>query len=266
LAYYDRFVVELSRKNTNTVIVFTDANPHGRALMHSAYKKKIKLCFVSHGEPNDPLPPIYCDIVFLFGERSLFRYKKNKSRFGKVLFYGHKDLFRKIRQIDFEKRLTIGLFLSKSTCLEEVARLSSLLKKRFTGCSILIRQHPNMPLAKTEKIALLKNSSVQISGSEPLEKVIEKCDFAIACDSTVHLDILLRGRPSLYCGNLEKNYFDRYGYVGEKIILDWNIDMDPEVINNFYRDLNAKNRISYFLDTQKDSFRAIRELNEIIFK
>lgn len=266
LAYYDRFVFELDAQNTDAIIVFTDANPHGRALLHSAYKKNIKLCFVSHGEPIDPIFPIHCDIVYLFGERSLLRHQKNKSRFGRVLFHGHKNLFKRIREIDFEKNLAIGLFLSKSTRLEEVSKLSFLLKERFNGCSILIRRHPNMALSKTEERLLLKNSAVYMSDSESIDSDIEKCDFVIAGDSTVHLDILLRGRPSLYYRNLEENPFDKYGYVEEGIILDWNMDIAPDVINNFYQDLNTKNRISYFLDTEKDSFVSIREINEAIFK
>lgn len=266
LAYYDRFDLEIDRKDTSMIIVFTDGNPHGRALMQVANKKRIKLCFISHGEPNEPVLPIYCDLVCLLGERSLLKYKKSRSRFGKVLYHGHRDIFKKIREIEFRKNIQIGIFLSKSTSLDEVVKLNYLLEKAFKCKAILIRKHPNMNLSKEEEAELLKNSKVQISGDKSINRDIEMCDFVFAGDSTVHLDILLRGCPSLYCRDLEKASFDRYGYVKEGLILEWNIDMPPDEINNFYQELNEKNMINYYLNIEKDLQESIKEINEIIFK
>lgn len=266
LAYFDRFKCEIDKKNTGMVIIFTDANPHGRALMQLARKKNITLCFISHGEPNEPIPPIYCDFVYLLGEKSLRRYKENKSRFGKVLYYGHKDVFKEIGEIEFKKALRIGIFLSKSTNLNKVVKLNCLLEKTFKCEAILIRKHPNMDLSKKEEKMLLENPIVQMSEGKSTDRDIEKCSFIVAGDSTVHLDVLLRGRPSLYYRHLERNFFDRYGYVKEGIILDWDIDISPDDINNFYQALNKKNRISYHLNTGKDSHESIKEINEIIFK
>lgn len=266
LAYYDRFDFELHKGNTNIVIVFTDANPHGRALMQSALKKNIKLCFISHGEPDETMPPICCDIAYLFGERSLLRYRKNRSHIGKVLYYGHKDIFKKIREVDFRKNVQIGIFLSKSTNLDEVVKLIFLLKKTFKNCTILIRKHPNMDLTRREEKMLLRSFAVQISDGKSLDRDIEKCDFVLAGETTVHLDVLLRGRPSLYYRNLEKNFFYRYDYVKEEIILEWDMDISDEVINNFYQDLNKKNWVNFFLNTEKDSCESIKEINETIFQ
>ena len=266
LAYYDRFDFEIDKRNTNMIIIFTDANPHGRALMQLAHKKDIGLCFISHGEPNEPIPPVYCDIVYLLGERSLLRYKKSKSRFGKVLYHGHKNIFKRIREVEFRKNVRIGIFLSKSTGLDEVVKLNYLLEETFRCESILIREHPNMGLSKKEKNRLLENPKIQISDGKSIDRDIEKCDLIFAGNSTVHVDILLRGCPSLYYRGLEKTFFDRYGYIKEGVVLDWNIDIIPDDINNFYKDLNNKNRISYYLNTDKDSQESIKEINEIVFK
>ncbi|MFC1666681.1 hypothetical protein ACFL0P_02250 [Candidatus Omnitrophota bacterium] len=266
LAYYDRFNFQIDKKSTDMIIVFTDGNPHGRALMQLAHSKNIKMCFVSHGEPNEPVLPIYCDLIYLLGERSSFRYKKVKSRFKKVLYHGHKDAFKKIREIEFKTNLRIGIFLSKSTILDNVIKLTYLLNKAFRCEAILIRRHPNMDLSKREEKTLLKNSKVQISNGRSIDRDIEKSDFILAGDSTVHVDALLRGCPSFYYRDLEEDFFDRYGYVKEGLILDWNIDMSLDDINDFYQDLNKKNRINYYLNTEKDSQESIKEINEIIFE
>ncbi len=266
LAYYDRFDLEIDRNNTKRIIVFTDTNPHGRALMHLARKKGIWSCFISHGEPNEPVLPIYCDVIYLLGERSLCRYKKSKSRFGKVLYHGHKDIFRKIREIEFKENVIIGIFLSKSTDLEGVIKLEYLLEEVFKYKSILIRKHPNMDLSKEEEKELLKNPKVQFSDDRLIDRDIEKCDFIFAGNSTAHIDILLRGCPSLYQRALEKHFFDRNGYVEKGLILDWNIAIPLEDINNFYQGLNKKNKISYYSNIERDSRETIKEINEIIFK
>jgi hypothetical protein len=266
LAYYDRFKLEIDRKSTDMIIVFTDGNPHGRALMQLAHKKNIELCFISHGEPNEPISPIYCNLAYLLGERSLVKYRKGRSCIEKVLYHGHKDVFKKIQEVDFRRGVRIGIFLSKSTILDGVVKLIYLLEKKFKCEVILIRKHPNMNLSRKEEKSLLKNSKVQISDGTSIDRDIEKCDFIFACNSTVHIDTLLKGCPSLYYRYLEKNFFDRYRYVEERIILDWNIDISSDDINNFYQDLNKKNRISYYCDIERDSSESIKEINEIIFR
>jgi hypothetical protein len=266
LACYDRFLSELNAADTSAIIVFTDGNPHGRALINAAYKNSIKLCFISHGEPNDPIPPLYCDVAYLFGKRSFVRYSENGSRFGEVLFHGHRDLFKILKTVDFGKKLTIGLFFSKSTRLKEAVKLSFSLRERFYACSVLIRPHPNMPLSAKERAAFLKNPSISISDSGPLESDIGKCDFVIAGDSTVHLDVLLRGCPSFYSSNLEKGYFDRYGYLKDGMVLDWDAGPDQDTSNNFYQKANAEKKISYFLNIEDSSFLTVRKINEAVFK
>jgi len=266
LAYYDRFNLEIDKKDTSVIIVFTDGNPHGRALMETANKKEIKLCFVSHGEPNEPILPIHCDIAYLLGKRSLFRHEKNRSCFERVLYHGHKEKFKKIKEINFKKDVRIGIFLSKSTSLEHVVKLSFLLTERFKTKDILIRRHPNMKLSSKEKEALLKIPGVEIGNGESIDKDVEGRDFIFAGDTTVHIDVLLRGCPSLYYRDLEETFFDRYGYVGEGVVLEWNINTPLDDINNFYQNLNRKNRIGYYLNIEKDSQESIQEIDEIIFQ
>lgn len=266
LAYYDRFNLEIDKKNTKRIIVFTDSNPHGRALMHLAHRKNIELCFISHGEPTEPVLPICCDLAYLLGEKSLDSYKKSRSRFGKVLYHGHKDMFKKIREIDFGQNIKIGIFLSKLTNLNEVLRLNDLLEETFKCETILIRKHPNMDLSKEEERLLLKKTKVHISNGCSIETDIEKCDLVFAGNTTAHIDILLRGCPSFYYAGFEKGFFDTYGYLEKRIILDWNKDVSSEDINSFYQSLNKKNSINYYLNIEKNSSEAIRNINEIIFK
>ncbi len=265
LAYYDRFDRELDKKNTNMIIIFTDANPHGTALLHLARKRDIKICLISRGGPNEPVLPIRCDVAFLVGERSLKRYENGKSHFGRVVYYGHLEMLERIRTVDEKKGVKIGIFLSKSTCLEAVLKLIDLLEKKFEYESVLIRRHPNMELTKEETKTIAKLHKVQISDGSSLGADIKKCDFVFAGNTTVHVDVLLRGRPSLYYRSLEKDFFDRCGYVREGVILEWDQGVSIDEINTFYKNLNEQNRINYYLNTENDSRGSIREFKEIVF-
>jgi|GEM_PF-3281334 hypothetical protein len=265
IAYYDRFNFELLKGVTETIIVFSDGNPHGRALLQLAFKKKIRSCFISHGEPVKDTSPVRCDIVVLLGHRSLARYENNASRFGRVIYYGHKEIFRRIREVDFSKRLTIGVFLSKSMNLEEVSKLNLFLTERFTGCTILVRRHPNMGIIFRDKRALLVNRSVRISDGKSIDKDIKECDFVISGDSTVHMEVLLRGCPSLYCRSLEKNVSYVYDYVAEGVVLEWDMQMTPKKINDFYCVLNKREWVNPFLNTEKSLGDSIKEINNAVF-
>ncbi len=265
LGYYDRFSLEFDKKRIKTILVFSDGNPHGRALLHAAYRKNIKTCFVSHGEPNEPMPPLHCNIACLLGKRSLDRYEKNGSRFGRVVYQGHRETFKRIKCPDFGKKLNIGLFLSKTTALSSVPELIGLLGKVFMYERILIREHPNFSIPKKYRKDFLKDPKVKISGKNSVDEDTRFCDLVFSGNTTTHVDVLLRGRPSLYYRGFEPDFFDRYGYVREELIMDWSEKAAPDEILRFYGKID-QNKVGYHVNIDRDSWESTREINEVVFK
>jgi hypothetical protein len=266
LAYYDRFMQEINSRVTKGVIVFTDANPHGRALIQVAYAKEILLTFITHGAVNEPILPLRCECLYVLGKRSYERLLIPYSHFKHVVFQGHKHLKKNMRAIDFANPLVVGMFLSKSTQVSKVLKCISIVSNRYVCKKIMVRMHPNRPLSKAERMYLAKNELVLICGESKIEEDIESCDLIIAGNSTSHLDVLLQGRVSLYYRGLEESEYDRYGYVKEGLVLDWDENVPDDYVQEQYADIKINTQLNYYLNIEKTREESNQELYEVIFK
>lgn len=265
LAYYDRFICDLVPERVSQVFVFTDANPHGRALLHAAAARGIKVCFVSHGEPDRVMPPIACDTAILFGTRSLCRYRNNRSRIGAALYFGHKDIAQTMRPVDFRDNSSVGIFLSKPTAIAATVKLAAGLLKRFPRAFILIRRHPNMRLSRTEVLELCSDRRVRISEGHSLAEDVALCDFVISGDSTIHPHVLLRGRPSFYSRELEEKRDCACDYVTEGMIMEWKEGIAAAEANSFYCDVRLREKVGSCLDLSKSECGALADIEHAIF-
>ena len=264
LAYYDPCIKELRPEETEKIFFFTDANPHGRALMHSARSKQIYSCFISHGEPNPPFVPLCSDAAYLLGKRSWDRYRRCGSRVGTVLFQGHKERWAPVRPLDSVRGIRAGIFLSKSTPAEGVLSLIERIRTSLGCDAILVRPHPNMGSSTALQKSLTRLPDVRISEGRGVDEDIRACDVVFAGDTTVHLEVLLGGRPSLYVRGLERVFFDRYGYVEEGLIMEWREASSAADINGFYAGKKKTAVIHYHCNIEKSLAQTNRELYGVL--
>lgn len=265
MAYYSKFYILFKEISIKGVLIFTDSNPHGFALLSIAHRLKIPAYFISsNGEPHPPLVQIQCKGAFLLGENSLKMYKTVKSRFDKVFYKGHKQDYKKFKNIHDNQDLTLGLFLGKMSTLKYLNFLLPAVSKKMNIKNILVRIHPNLKFNKNNNLHKLLPGYLALTDSTSFIEDIEKCDLILSGNTSALLEALLFGKASLFCRELEKKYYDVYGYVQDGLAICWNKDLTLKEINNFYASIDLE-KINKRLDLSQSFNASVKDFNSYVF-
>ncbi len=241
--------LQVAAPEAKGILLTTDSNPNGLALLLYAKKRAWKVAFLSHGQPNPPYFPLQCDLALLLGEASEKKYLAVGGKIGKTIFYGQKEKWRPVR-VPAEIR-QLGIFLGK---VHEDAFLSKLvLWIQGHGAKALVRPHPTFPL-RGGLAKKLRSLGARVSDQQDLAADLAACDFVLAGNTTSHLDILLGGKASLYFA--ESRDFDRYGYLSSGLVLAWKPGITIEEIAAFYKNSEERLRFHLCLDKNAEESRA----------
>ncbi|MEC7275078.1 MAG: hypothetical protein VXV96_02070 [Bdellovibrionota bacterium] len=200
IAYY-QFLNSIKSALTK-VIVTTDGNPNGLALLAVAKKKRLLLYFLSHALPAPPYYQGYLGTVSPLDSLSAKIYQNH---------FHTKDINEP--KIVIEDKMikeppqeikTILICLSKSDDLSRIDSLYQLIKKRLPQVTLKTRFHPSS-----------KNRQID------LKKDIHDCQLAIISNSSVFIDLTYFGVPCLYCDLLDPGFYDRYGFIKMGLLKDF---------------------------------------------
>lgn len=246
IGYYSRLQSQRfikSKDQKKLIIITTESNPNGLASIAFARRNRLQSIFLSHGEPISPAIKHSLDLIILPGSNSRDFYKD--SHIKNTLYYGYKEKYKKIKPIKDIRKLTYGLFLSKSMNSEGVAKITAQLEA--LGQKYFFRYHPNYK----------KNT-------KSLTEHINDADIILAGNTNVHLEVILHGKLSMYCKEIDSGPKDLNNYLTQGLIINWHKELSKQSISKHIEYLNNSEHIGKYLDltnSYKSSIRAIE--NEI---
>lgn len=254
LAYYSR--IRNSATNKSAVVITTDSNPHGLALLKSAQSLGLKKIFISHGHPNPPAPRLSLDTAILYGPYSMKFYRIDAKTKTKVLFNPSKKFFIPIKKTIHYK--CVGIALSKNFSLDELENTTTKVRRIFGSVMVILRPHPSTKIKKPLYRFSEKNHC-EIDTGQSLVSFFSEIDLLLADDTTTHLNALLMGIPSLYMGSL-----DRYGFVSEGLVLPFSRVHSKNDIDDFYNASLVAQKLRNYLDIDSCPDASVLKIREAL--
>lgn len=231
---YFRFISTLvmarslaSGRNIHALLVANDHSPNHCGLLAAA-PLGTKLGFVQHAQNSIHFPRLRFDASFLFGQRAVDTYalKGPVARVALVGSGGQDSATLRERVLGkLESVESIGVAITNVEPTEGLSELLTSLKTNGSDTSVFVRPHPACKSDLIDKLG-----GVRISGGT-LQDDARAADLFICGNSSVALEILLKGTPVVYCADLDEVEYDYYGFVGAGVV--------PEMSANERISLNA---------------------------
>ncbi len=226
----------------SVVLISSEGNPHGRAILGAGLKCKVPVVFVSHGAVAAEPVAIHCQMAVFYGSKAYEDFKQANSRIKHVLFYGFSA---PVWKNTFDKKVCICL--SQDPNIESLKTLVAKLSDQ--GYKILLRPHPHS-LVKFNNFLDFQN--IRLCVDESLAESIEACEYVVAGNSTVHLEILLCGVPSVYWSELDSGLAKKLNFLSEDLIADWSSGLTSSEIQKLYRSELWQHRFAKYMNTSYD--------------
>lgn len=186
-------------KAIKSILVASEGNPHGLALLALGKRHSLPTVFASHAPISVNPIAIDCDCAILSGIESELSFRKAGSKMGKIEFHSlpHKIFSRGEKDIFALKEICLCLGMGFN--IRGVEELLEHLAQHLPGLKVKVRAHPSLPSA-----ARALNSKVNVSIGKTFAEDFSPGTLALAGNSTVHLDLWVRGIPSLYWPHLDR--------------------------------------------------------------
>jgi hypothetical protein len=238
IAYYRRFLNELSRRPWRAAVMSSHSNPHGIALHIAARRLGIPIVLMTHGMPVRPLARLDYDLAVHECEASWRIYEQAGCAMTHVVIKSRRQDYAPLSLPCAGATLTVGVFLSKDAVESTVMQcLHALLTDRAVA-RIIVRPHPVNLWRHLERcLASLGDARVGLHSGTALADDLRHCDVAIAGNSTVLLDAVVAGRPGCYVRGFDHGPFDVQDFVKDGLIYEWSLPspLDLAAIDAFYR-------------------------------
>lgn len=219
LAYFYRVLKETTPEY---VVVANDHNPPYRCLLSTATMLGIKTVYMQHASVSKLFPALKVNYAFLDGQFALEIYQECELNQRKtsstpqpptVILTGQKKTLN--ASVLKRKSPTIGLAINT---LDDISAIINFVEQLKTaGHEICIRWHPGQPHQDIRQIrSALQNESKMLFSNpkdEAVGQFLEKIDWLIAGNSSIHLEAALSGVAPIYFEISPKDNPDYYGYA-----------------------------------------------------
>lgn len=230
----------------SALLISTEGNPHGSAVMGIADKFSIPLIFASHGAISTQPVKIKCELGLFHGAKMREDYLREFSKVESTIYYGRKKNIN--NDSNFSKK--ICLCLSKDPNLLAIKNLLLKIKNEFVGAEILLRPHPQSMVSVS---SIQKNFPfINISKNNSLAEDLSGSFLVLAGNSTVHLEALSYGVASLFWQDLDMGRQPLLSFLKEGIVfsLQSNADISEAYQNalKIYSDPLWRSKLSQYVN------------------
>ncbi len=244
--YYARFRELLRSTACDATLVSSDSSPEAIGLTLAMTDRPCARLYVTHGHiPDRPWredqpPTMHFDGFILDGQAALDIYKRSQRVTVPVVFKGVEGTDRSLRLAALEKdRLRIGIFASLQTDFNKCQRVIRGVRRRFSLEHIVLRLHTNK-VARHPHMRRLLAGLEGVDGADAdrsLQEDIDRCDLVIAGDTSVHLNVLKHGVPTVYVAGMDNVPHDFYGFIRGGLIpaFDSVEAADMDLVRDHYR-------------------------------
>lgn len=197
LAYYAALGELLDSGRHRAAVTSSYSNPWGIALNLAARARGVPVAHVMHGVALDPVPRLDHDALILNDPASAEVFRRAGCRIGTTIVKSAGAEVTSPRAIP-KGGVAVGVLLSKETAHDHLHRLIAGLLRRSDVASIAIRPHPSGVGAATVASLAARASGRVVISSGPLRDDLARADVIVAGRSSVHIEALLSGVPSIH--------------------------------------------------------------------
>ncbi len=255
------FIQLLIKTRPKFVLLSNDHNPSNRTLIAICNLLEIKTIYIQHASITKFMPPICCDINFLFGKSTQDLYseisfsssyysKFDKSDYKIVLSGIQKKRPINISTTKSEIKSVIGIAINHDDPINEVQKLIDELIKSHE-LEVILRYHPSQSIESIRAINTIFSNYNNVSIIPPNEMSIEiffsNIIFLIAGNSAILLESTTNLTPSFYYRFDQNGMNDMYNFVKNGLVKELNYDSLSKLNLNELRNYELDNsRIQYF--------------------
>jgi hypothetical protein len=211
----------LKKNKIKNVVFANDHNIQNRLFLDACKKMNVKTHYLQHASITDKFPPLSFDFNYLFGKNDLQKYESIGNISGIVKLVGSPklDYLYSIRKGEIKTIQTIGIAFN---ILDEIEKIDKLVNYLIANTSfkIIIRPHP-----RDSRRSNLVNTKIEwsIPNESSLGQFLEKIDFLITGDSSIHLEASYTNIKSIFF-NFKEGIFDSYGFISSGVFKEAGYD------------------------------------------
>ena len=264
LAYYERFGRMLDRGGYRVVVTSTYSNPWGIAMNIAARRRGIPVIHVMHGVAIAPVPRLQYDVVVFNDSGSEAVFARAGCRVGQVILKGADVSDWRMRAP--VGQITVGLLLSKQPSPLAVRQWIMQLLARDDVGAVVVRPHPaTVWRGLAHLVGALNAPRVCVSNASASDD-FARCDLCVAGNSSVHLDALGAGVPSVFSPELDEYSTAELPCMREGLVVQSNGALLPEraSITAFYADESWTRQFLAFTNRDRSASDAGRELCAVV--
>lgn len=240
IAFYLRFRRELLRLDGPSrrwlgVVVSSDSNPEALGVAAAFRRSGLRAVYVNHGFIPEGPPRLSFDLSILDGPALAGTYRSS-GQFP-VVYKGIEGQGRAFRRVPSDRPWTIGVFTSLIGDWTVTAEWLARLARSSQVASIRVRLHPNLQVRHPASGSLGRFDKVSIDPpGMPIAEASARCDLVIAGNSSVHLNVLKSGAPTVFVDELDRVPREFYSFQSEKLVYEARSieDLDAARINAHY--------------------------------
>lgn len=232
---------ELRRTPARGIVTATNYSPTACALIAAARSRHIPVVYTFHAIiPYDAvMPKLEADLAFLYSKKAIDAFAVYGGVQAKrIQFFGLPGESVPMRMAgSIDEVETVGVFLTAYTIQDAFVSLIRDLSSYANVKRIVIRPHP-LKDANPDMSFVPQFPKVEIDSSGRAPDTARKCQVVIAGSSSVHIEVLKSGTPSLYWEGFDTIGPDYYRFIRDGVVAEVKdiSKIDWRAIQKFYGD------------------------------
>lgn len=236
----------LSFFRPQAVLVANEFLVSSLSLQAEAQAQGLRFIYCQHAQIAEVFPPLTVDVILSEGERSVASYRRINERWG-VPFASQVVLIGSLRTLgqtaplqlpeNREEGLVLGLSLSSTSPADLLLKATEQLRNApFKVQKIIVRPHPktqpaDFRLPDSPPFPLEFRTGHQQSEAQYRQTI----DLHIAGNSSIHIDMLSLGTPSLQWQGIDRMTPDYYGFVASGLLpeIEQLSSLGPNLLEHF---------------------------------
>lgn len=236
VCHYARLGEILDEGSYKVAVMSSYTNPWGIALNVAARRRKLPVALVMHGMPFWPLPRLDYDLAIVNSLVAAETLRRAGCELGRVIIKSGQAHYRPMKAT-LGRELTAGILLSKGPRAEVVTAWIRALLANPRISRVLVRKHPaNLWADLPSALAAFPADRVGLTANTSSFADVRACDVVVAGNSSVHLDALAMGVPSIYVRTFDHEADTVLTFASDRVVaaVDEIRDLDLDDVARFY--------------------------------
>lgn len=247
--FYSNMLFLKKNKHIKLVVFANDHNVQNRLFKFSCERSGIRTLYLQHASVTSNFPPLDFDYNFLFGQKDFSVYQKAGPVRGKVNLIGSPKFDKFYNTKDIFSHNIIGIATNLSTSHKDLIELIRRIGLT-TSYKVSIKTHPNDSRKFSFKSPILIEKQC-----DSLINFLTNIDILFAADSSIHLEAIYSGVPTLYFTEDNHKTKDAYGFIEYNLVKPYPIsEIDEEIISSTIADYEKQHEnLKYFIESVNES-------------